>query len=364
MPLRLLDKELHALSAAMAIMLTPFSFADGEQWRSAMCHALNPLVGASGSTLELVVPDEPVIGGCPDLARTLEALLPPPDWMLKGFEKRRQLGLSVAGFSDIYDVAVVKRSHFYNDVVIPNRLLEPLSLLADFPGLPMPAVLGFVFENEAAAQSKLERNKQMLDLIAPAFSAGISAYVRMAHVRTGLASLVDSLTVGMTIVGIEGEVLDENQAMKKLLDIDSEHARVRAAIRQFALAAAGTISGRRSPDWAKLSQPMEIRTACAKYRVTATLAPDGLLNARSTVVVCAERLSSRRLDSQELASQFGLTSREIQTAQLVTRGYSTRQIATTMGISFNTARRHTEHVLLKLNVHSRTAIAARLSGVS
>jgi len=364
MPLQLLDKELKALTTAMTVMLTPFSFADGEQWRGAMCGALNPLLGASGSTLELVVPDEPIIGGCPDLARTLEALLPPPDWMLKGFEKRRQLGLNVAGLADMYDVPVVKRSPFYNDVVIPNRLLEPLTLIADFDRAPMPAVLGFVFEDENAAQKRLERNKQMLSLVVPAFIAGITSYVRMARLRAGFGSLVDSLDVGATIVGLDGNVLDENKAMKVLVDVDPERTRIRAMVKQISLGIATIVARGKSPDWAKQSRAVEIRTVLAKYRISATFVPDGFLNAQGTVVAFTERLAATSFDSQALASRFGLTNREIQTVQLVTRGYSTRQIATAMGISFNTVRRHTEHVLLKLNVHSRSAIAARLTGAN
>lgn len=364
MPLRLSDKELKALSTAMTIMLTPFCFPDGEQWRGAMCGALNPLLGASGSTLELMVPNEPIVGGCPDLARTLEALLPPPDWMLKALEKRRQLGLNVAGFTDMYDVEIVKRSPFYNDVVIPNRLLEPLGLFADFPGAPLPAVLGFVFEHEQAAQKKLDRNKQMLSLVVPAFTAGISAYVRMARLRAGFAALVDSIAVGVTIVAVDGSVLDENHTMKAIADVDPERARIRATVRQVSREIANTVARGESPDWSKRSQQVEIRTAFARYRITTTYAPDGFLPAGGGVIAFTERLASRSLDSATLASQFGLTSREIQTAQLVTRGYSTRQIATAMGISFNTARRHTEHVLLKLNVHSRAAIAGLLTGTS
>ena len=364
MALLLSDNEVRALGTAMTIMLSPFSYPDGEQWRGAMCGALNPLVGASGSTLELAVPNEPVIGGCPDLARALVALLPPPDWMLKGFEKRRRLGVNVAGFEDIYEVSVVKRTPFYNDVVIPNRLLEPLSLIADFPGVPMPAVLGFVFDDERGAQNRLDRNKQLLSLVVPAFHAGTSAYARMARLRTDFAGLVDSLAVAATLVTLEGRVLDENRAMKALAQRDPEREHIRAMVRQAALGVANTVGRNRAPDWTKASRHVDIRTASGTYRVAATLVPDGFLEARSAVIAFTEKLTPGPLDSESLASRFGLTSREIQTAQLVARGYSTRQIANEMGISFNTARRHTEHVLLKLNVHSRAAVAARLAGVS
>jgi DNA-binding CsgD family transcriptional regulator len=37
-------------------------------------------------------------------------------------------------------------------------------------------------------------------------------------------------------------------------------------------------------------------------------------------------------------------------------------MATILGISVNTVRRHVEQILLKLNVHTRTAAVARLTG--
>jgi DNA-binding NarL/FixJ family response regulator len=40
----------------------------------------------------------------------------------------------------------------------------------------------------------------------------------------------------------------------------------------------------------------------------------------------------------------------------------TRQIATELGISLNTARRHVEKILLKLDVTNRTAAAAKIAG--
>jgi DNA-binding CsgD family transcriptional regulator len=348
----------------MSIMLTPFCYPEGEQWRSAMCGALNSLLGASGSTLELAVPNEPIIGGCPDLARTLEALLPPPDWMLRGLERRRRLALNVAGFSDIYDVEEVKRTPFYHDVVIPNRLFEPLILAADFAGLPLPAVLGFVFGNEHGATRNLERNKQMLNLLVPAYIAGVAAYVRMARQRACFGAMIDSVSAGVTIVGIDGAVVDENQAMKRLVHGDPDGGRIRVAVRQLSSGIANIVARAAPMDWANQSRLTEIRTSLARYRITATLVPDGFLHARSAVVALTERMTARSLDREELATQFRLTSREIETAQLLGRGYSTRQVAAAMGISVNTARRHTEHVLEKLDVHSRAAVGARLARIS
>lgn len=364
MALRLSDRDLSALTAAMTVMLTPFCYADGEQWRSAVCSALESPLHSVGASFALAVPNEPFFAGPADLVSALQALLPPPDWLLKGLERRRQLGLNVAGFSDLHDVKAVKRTAFYNDVVIPNRLFEPLVLAADFPGLPLPTVLGFNYDDERIAARELARNKQMLTLLVPAFLAGVGTHVRLSRQRPALASVLDSISVGVTIADVEGNVIDENQAMKTLMGVDPERNRVRAAVKQVSLGVANIVTRRKSPDWAKQSEVAEVRTALARYRLKATFAWAGLLYNRDAVMTLTERMPSRSLNSEQLESRFGLTRREMETAQLMARGYSNREVAAAMGISLNTARRHCEHVLLKLNVHSRAAVAARLGAVT
>ena len=45
---------------------------------------------------------------------------------------------------------------------------------------------------------------------------------------------------------------------------------------------------------------------------------------------------------------------------LLARGRSNRKIADALGVTIHTARRHAEHVLQKLAVHSRAEVGARL----
>lgn len=364
MALRLSDRDLSVLTAAMTVLLTPFCYEDGEEWRNTVCSALESYLHSNGASFALAAPNEPFIAGPADLVSALQALVPPPDWLLKGLERRRQLGLNVAGFSDIHNVEAVKRTPFYNDVVIPNRLFAPLVLAADFRGLPLPAVLGFTYDNDRIAASQLPRDKQMLSLLVPAFLAGVGTHVRLSRQRAALASALDSVSVGVTVVDVNGTVIDENKTMGTLIAGDPEGSRVRATVKQVAMGVADMIARGKSPDWAKQSEVAEVRTTSARYRINATFAWGGLLHSRDAVLALTERMPSRSLNSEQLESRFGLTRREIETAQLMARGYSNREVATAMGISLNTARRHSEHVLLKLDVHSRAAVAARLGGVT
>lgn len=57
--------------------------------------------------------------------------------------------------------------------------------------------------------------------------------------------------------------------------------------------------------------------------------------------------------ADELRSRYGLTRREVEVVRLLADRLPTREIARRLGISLNTARRHSESILRKLAVRSR-----------
>lgn len=67
-----------------------------------------------------------------------------------------------------------------------------------------------------------------------------------------------------------------------------------------------------------------------------------------------------RLWQGNLQEQYGLTPREIEVAALLAGGRGNTAIASALGISPHTARHHTQHVLAKLGVHSRSEAGALL----
>jgi DNA-binding NarL/FixJ family response regulator len=66
------------------------------------------------------------------------------------------------------------------------------------------------------------------------------------------------------------------------------------------------------------------------------------------------------LNDDELHDRFGLTERQVAVARLVAEGCTNAEIATRLGVSFFTARNHTEQVLAKLGVSARSAVGAKL----
>ncbi len=75
-------------------------------------------------------------------------------------------------------------------------------------------------------------------------------------------------------------------------------------------------------------------------------------------VVVVERGRRQPVSRQELEEQFGLTPRESEVALAMADRMSSPEIASALGISRNTARRHCERVLTKLALRSRREIRA------
>jgi DNA-binding NarL/FixJ family response regulator len=87
---------------------------------------------------------------------------------------------------------------------------------------------------------------------------------------------------------------------------------------------------------------------------------DGGGGTPALLCVLVSRISRPPLSPRDLQKHYGLTTREITVATLLAQGRSDREIAELLRLSIHTARRHTEHVLMKLDVHSRSAVAAKM----
>ena len=74
------------------------------------------------------------------------------------------------------------------------------------------------------------------------------------------------------------------------------------------------------------------------------------------VVIAIERQSAVHLCAYELGVTFGLTRAEARVAALLAERMSNQEIAQQLGVTGHTARRHTEKVLLKLEIHRRNDV--------
>jgi DNA-binding CsgD family transcriptional regulator len=354
--------KLALLRAATAVLLTPFSYESGEEWRRAVCAAVEPLVDARGSVFGFALPDERLLGGSPDVVGVLEPFMPPTGWMSDGFLKfLRAQRFGVIEWRDIYDCAVVKKTDFYSEIVRPNKVFAPLMLVADVPGTLLGAAIFNYSESESKADARAEERKELLELLVPAFRAGVSAYTAMRHQRETLKVFGEISRVPLMLFDRRGRVLHESRAFERLLGREPEAEHIRAAARRVAANLSGSVMSRNPLLHTQEPIISRVNTRGGRYSISA-ISFGNTFGYADVVGVLVEDVSAPRLDAEKLTAEFHLTKRELQTAALLQRRLPTKEIAAALGVSVNTARRHTEHVMSKLGVHSRSDATVRLNG--
>ena len=105
----------------------------------------------------------------------------------------------------------------------------------------------------------------------------------------------------------------------------------------------------------------QVLTNRSEFRLRGVLVPPAVLVHQRGILLELERTGKRKVHMEDLCVHFGLTEREIEVATLIARGLSDQAIANRLGISPRTAEHHTEHVLRKLRVDRRSAVAALLA---
>lgn len=178
--------------------------------------------------------------------------------------------------------------------------------------------------------------------------------------QTTLALLIEYLVEGAALFDAAGSLIEINDALLDLLEQEPERARLeRELLHAFDLVSCRhlTRSNARpgAVPWSSFYQT-ELRTSASRYRIRAIVGGEGI----RPIIVLVQLLVRRSFDHAELRDRFHLTPREMQVSRLLATGCSTAALARVLEISVHTARRHLEHVLTKLGVHSRGAAAALL----
>jgi DNA-binding CsgD family transcriptional regulator len=177
--------------------------------------------------------------------------------------------------------------------------------------------------------------------------------------------LLDALARPILVADETGRLLYQTPALRECLD----HASVQERIQlQRALDHAVTHLCSRLRDQSGIgagTRPVvlnrQVLTNCSEFRLRGVLVPPAVLLNQRGILLELERTGKRKLQMEDLCVHFGLTAREAEVAALLARGLSDRAIATRLGISSRTAEHHTEHVLQKLHVDCRSAVAALLA---
>lgn len=362
MSITLSSSDLAQLESALTTLVSPLHYERVSDWRTASRLAVERVIDADRSAGMLPCADEP-FGEChPDLLPAITDYINYYHTLDVGLQvRRRELGLEVCHWSAVYDMKQLLGTEIYNDFSRPHGMLDCTGLVYDFdPTLP-PAGLLYYHEREESRPFG-DRGLALLRLLMPAFKAGVESCLRLATQRAALSRLFDTLENAFACFDARGHLVQQNSAMTTLLSAEPERERLLAHMHSAATdistsmqrAARHVRSMPRTPPW------LELRTASRRYRMSTSLLPAGLLATQPLTVVALDPVGAQPRSAAELRTSYGLTPREIEIARLLASRRAAGEIATALGISTHTARRHTERVFTKLGVHSRREVARLL----
>ena len=373
--LRLSAGEVDQLQGALRTLLSPLDCEHLVAWRMAALQTIAPLLGSDTSVSHLPLAQEPPflserIPALAEYATHYHTMDPNRDYRAIGTEAF--IWPTMRSRCEQPTREAWLRSEFYNDWVRRQRLCQPCGLTVirspdDLPCIPFPhfsgvAGLWFYWDRDQPPHGG-EREFAILRILLPAFEAGLHLVVRCAREREGLGHVLDALAEGVLLFDNPGHVVYENPAFRKLLADEPEAARIKLECAHTASRLLALVTQERSKTRTHESVGpghREVRTTSSRYRIYGTLIGPAFEWLHPVAAIVLERATQAPLTATDLHDRYGLTAREVAVSFLLTQGRSNADLARSLGVSIHTARRHVERVLMKLGLHSRAAVGAKL----
>ncbi len=363
MPFRSSTDRAH-IQHAQRVLLSPLRYGDADAWLRAAAEAVQRLLGGDRSYAFRIGPDAmQLIPHTVDPAfkttseRYLNEMIgsrsptDAPPLPLRMHAQRMQRGSGVYHEQHLVTREDVEQSPFFQDVAVPFGVQYATGLSA-VQG-EAETVLCVAFEKRDAPGFAVETSEQ-LDLLTPAFEAGVRHLRCLHRRRIHLRRVLDRLTDALFVFSIDGRELYRNRALRRLLQRLRDPAPLSRAAAQVALSIA---EDRLLTDAPRARRT--VPTPAGRYTLRGTWAGD-LLDNQPGVVVTAEPHAPYP-PPLILQTEYDLTPREAEVALHVARGMTDAQIADALNISVYTVRRHVSAVRAKVDVDTRTAVADRLA---
>ena len=365
MSIRLSRKQVEQVRTAIRLLASPMEHASVDGWRSAVNRHMKEMLAADSAGFVLPVPNGPLLYSeehDPAATAKFGDLLPPdmpdgrPLWV-KGIE------LGVATMDSIYDgdASPYWNSAYYNEFARPNDAAQTLGALMSLGACAPKGAAALQLWRNARNPVRFNQNDiDLVRLVFPALQVGVENYVRYGSDTAAFLRVCDDLGSALLICDTLGRIVHQTPALDALLALEPEADGVRCALRRLAGNLSRLIIG---PDLKGAGGPVDTRvetsTSGARYVMRGSC-----MHASWTtgpwIMVALERVTPPPKTCAELRARFGLTEAEARVALLLITGRTAKQIAAVLGISWSTARRHTERVYLKAQVRSRTELIARV----
>jgi DNA-binding CsgD family transcriptional regulator len=366
MTIRLSSADIARLHSAQTTLVSALGFESVEAWAGQAMAETIAVLGADKAYFALPTASGMFTAAAGD--RTEDGLTAylayywQTDLVLR--QRRVELGLEVYHRDMLYHPGEMARDELHNDWCVPHALYDTLGMGFDVDSnAALPALLHVYHHRNVTTFGK--RGVALMQLLLPAFKAGVAAWRELYERRRTLAASLDTLGVALMMLDSDGVALHRTPALTSLVSADED----RALIDQAAARVARNLTASHSPTRRKTgpSAPAPVThgvvTRAARYTVRACTAPSGLTG-KPTVLVTVERSSRPPIDVDDAARRHGLTARQKDVAVRLVRGDSISAIAQILGMSRHTARHHVEHIIARLGAHSRAEAVAMLMNES
>jgi DNA-binding CsgD family transcriptional regulator len=364
MPLTLDSNDLLGVQRIIRILLSPLDFPALDDWRREICHQAKHLLGADLATFQLPNAEaslffsdeleQSVITSYPDR-------IDPLDRRFNVWERKATLGVCDRAAIWGAHLEEYQRGTYFQEFVVPARGFDAIILASALdPQRITPSTMATLMFHHASPRGSRfgSRGLDLLRLLQPAFETGVRSYRSFRRRHASFVQMLDTFEAGVMLMSADGRVIHENPALARMLAMEAEFGTIslRDQLKFNGRCLAGSSSG--EPITAPAAR--EIRTTRHRYTIRASLIHEGIPGDRSGIMVTLERLTRELPSTSELRERFGLTAQEATIALLLGQGKDNGEIARELVISPHTARRHTERILQKMDVRSRSEVGAKL----
>lgn len=354
MAIVLSSSEVQRLERSLHTLLSPLDHASTDDWRRTVNEALKEVLGADYAMF--LLPEAGVDAlYTEDIDPTVpQAYMTHYGKLDIGAQRRNAHHMEVWTRRQLFadDLDTLLQGEYYNDWCAPNGIRDAIGMvdLAEHgsPGL-------YLHQRRFGTEAFGNRGTHLLRILLPAFKAGVRIHRRFNKRRRELARLIDDMGECAAVFALNGRLLHRTPQLDDALTFDPARDQVWSEIARLGKQrGSGTSAVGAPPAF------ISVTTSAASYQLRASALGAGLFDRHPVVLVTLDRTSTDMPSATTLRERFHLTRREAEVALLLAERKSNSEIAGTLGVSSHTARHHTENVLAKLGLRSRTMVREHL----
>lgn len=356
--------ELAAFRAALIVLLSPFDYPDPTTWERAAAGAVRACLGSDATTITLPVNGKiEMIGINAPGAAALRTYIAHYHHKNPCDRRRAALGRTHWTRARLLPSKEFRQTEYFVDYCAVNGLIDSCGISTPIPGPRGTEALMHVTSERPDRFMAGGPEEQILELLQPAFAAGVRSALLGATWQTELRRELDAGAAGIAISDPKGRLLHATPRLLQLVQNDPEGSRILSCISRVSTDVGALLRRQDTSELAPIPA-RSLQTRLGRYTLRASLlrTPE-LLGQSSLVMLIVDAPGPVALPSRTtLRAQWGLTEREAEVALLLAEGARNRDVARLIGATEHTARRHTERILTKLGVTSRGAVGSAIRG--